>query len=61
MKKYYQDKIKWIEEKIAFLEKLLCDEKKELEHCNKCLKEWTVNEKLEDYKKKLMEKMNNEE
>ena len=60
MKKYYQDKIKWIEEKIAFLEKLLCDEKKELEHSKKCLKEWSLNEEIDNYKKQLLEKMNNE-
>lgn len=54
MKKYYEDKIKNCEEKIAFFEKILDEEKKELERCKKCLKEWEIDEKVENYKKQLM-------
>lgn len=55
MKDFYKNKIKNCEEKIAFFEKILEEEKKELEHYKKCLKEWEVDDKVEAYRNKLME------
>lgn len=55
MKDFYQNKIKRTQEKIVFFEKILEEEKKELEHYKKCLKEWEIDEKVENYKKQLME------
>jgi len=53
MKDFYKDKIKRTLERIVFFEKILDEEKKELEHYKKCLKEWEIDEKVEDYKKQL--------
>lgn len=55
MKQFYKDRIKNIKEKIEFFEKILNEEKKELEHCEKCLKEWEIDEKVQNYKKQLIE------
>ena len=54
MKEYYQKQIKKTKEKIAFFEELLKEEKQHLQFCENELKNCDINEKIENYKKKLL-------